>query len=84
MKVKINKSNLDFLMQKLKNENPELLKSFEKSMNDYLVIFEIDFECADELRDWVEEELQKAGFDESYNLNEKGKILKEISDNLFS
>ena len=71
-------------MQKLKNENPELLKSFEKSMNDYLVIFEIDIKCADELRDWVEEEVQKAGFDESYNLNEKGKILKEISDNLFS
>ena len=82
--VKINKSNLDFLIQALAEKKPELANTLKIAIKDYKVTFEIDPEQADEIRDWVEEEIQKVGYDENYELNQEGKILQELSDKFYS
>ena len=38
---------------------------------------------ADEVRDICGEHLQETGFDEDYNLNDKGKVLESLVDKLF-
>ncbi len=80
MIVKINKSHLDFLIQILSERKPELANVLKEKIRDYKITFEIDSERADEIRDLIEEEIQKKGYDKNYNLNKKGLILQEISD----
>jgi len=80
MVVKIKKSNLDFLIQVLAERKPELAVALDETIRDYKITFEINSDRADEVRDLIEEEIQKVGYDENYDLNEKGMILQEISD----
>lgn len=42
--------------------------------------FEISADDADSLRDLLGEELQREGFDASYNLTDKGKLLEGLID----
>jgi len=84
MVVKIKKTDLDFLILLLEENSPELAEMMKDVVKDLKITFEIDSEHSDQIRDLVEEEIQKSGFDEKYNLNEKGKILQELSERLCS
>lgn len=83
MIVKINKYSLDFLMKQLSEKKPSLNSALNNLIKDYKVTFEIDNIQADEIRDWIEEEIQKIGYDENYELNQQGKTLQELSDKFY-
>lgn len=80
MIVKVNKSSLDFLIKQLLEKKPSLGIALSNLVKDKKVAFEIDDIQADVIRDWIEDEIQKIGYDEKYELNQKGKILQELSD----
>ena len=83
MIVKVNKSSLDFLMKQLSEKKPSLGSALNNLVKDYKVAFEIDDIQAYEIRDWIEEEIQKIGYDENYELNQEGKVLQELSDKFY-
>lgn len=83
MIVKVNKSSLDFLIKQLSEKKPSLSSALNNLVKDYKVTFEIDDTQADEIRDWIEEEIQKTGYDEKYELNQEGKVLQELSDKFY-
>jgi hypothetical protein len=84
MIVKLKKSSLDFLLQKLSANEPALYRLLDKKSKDQKITFEINNPQADEIRDWIEEEIQRVGYDESYNLNSEGQILQDLADKLYS
>ena len=83
MIVKVNKSSLDFLMKQLSEKKPHLSSALNNLVKDYKVTFEIDNIQADEIRDWIEEEIQRIGYDKEYELNKEGRVLQELSDKFY-
>ena len=81
MTVKLNDKQYDFLKEHLSVDRPELLKFFDNKSN---LIFVIDEDIANDVRDWAGEKLQKEGFDINYNLNKKGIILEQLEDLFYS
>ncbi len=80
MIVKLNKNQKDYLDNSLSEEREHLKIKLKTKEENHLFIIELDDEVADEIRDWANEELQKKGFDENYELNTRGKILEELVD----
>ena len=83
MIVKVNKSSLYFLIEQLSEKKPSLSIALNNLLKDNKVTFEIDDIQADEIRDWIEEEIQKVGYDKNYELNQEGKVLQELSDKFY-
>lgn len=82
MIVKLNKNQFDYLSYSLSEEQEALrlkLKEVSKENNQFVLI-EIDEETADEIRDWASDELQRKGFDITYELTSEGKIIEELID----
>ncbi|MCE7060111.1 hypothetical protein [Dyadobacter sp. CY343] len=81
MKVKLGKNHISYLINNLYQEQ-ESFKNILIQISDEIpsVIFEVDDDSADAIRDWAGEQLQKIGFDINYELNYEGKILEELID----
>ena len=80
MVVKFNTVQFNFLAKQLRVERPDLFKYFEN--NDGLM-FVLNDDIANEVRDWAGEKLQKEGFDINYKLTDTGKILEQLEDLLY-
>lgn len=77
MKIKLNNKQYQFLKTALETEEPDLFNLFRENTN---LIFEIDDEAAEKIRDWAGKKLQQEGFDINYELNETGVILEQFVD----
>lgn len=84
MKIEISKKQFDYLERDLIGKKAELFDKFQYEAIDQVVYIDLDYETADEIRDWAGEKQQEIGFDENYNLTEEGKILEEIIDTLYT
>lgn len=85
MKIKLTLKEFDFLKSELSKINSQIvekLASYESNEN--VIIINLDDDDMIDIRDWASEELQKVGFDESYNLTPSGKILDRFIDIFFS
>jgi hypothetical protein len=83
MIVKLNKNQFECLEQSLSEERNIIKLNLQIKKNNRFIIIELDDEVADEIRDWVIEELQKKGFDENYKLTALGKNLEELIDKFY-
>ncbi len=81
MIVKLNPKQYEFLKATLSIEKADLFKYLPNSAG---LSFEIRDEIAVEIRDWVSEKLQKEGYDKDYELNQRGKLLEQLEDILYS
>ena len=78
MKVRLNRKQFEYLSHNFIKDHLNLdLKVIQD--NEFTII-KINNDIADEIRDWVGEELQKKGFEENYNLNKEGDILESLID----
>jgi len=81
LNIKIKKNDFDFLIKNLKKLKPHLIPTLNNSdINNGNVTLKLDDEISNEINDWAQEEIQKSGYDENYDLNNLGKILQNISD----
>ncbi|MDH5826432.1 hypothetical protein [Sphingobacterium faecium] len=81
MIIKLNKNQFDYMIYSLSEEQELLrLKLKKVSQENKFISIEIDEETADEIRDWASDELQRNGFDISYDLTPEGEILEELID----
>lgn len=81
MIVKLNRELYEFLNSTLAVEEPELFKNLPNNSESSILISD---EVAIAIGDWINERLQKEGFDENYELNESGKLLVQLQDLFFS
>lgn len=77
MVIKLTHDQFKYFNQKLKIERPDLFKFVIPGASRPIVI-ESNVVC--EIRDWLGEKLQVEGFDNSYELNQEGKIIEELID----
>ncbi|MHB9148134.1 MAG: hypothetical protein ACYC2U_07115 [Candidatus Amoebophilus sp.] len=78
MKIKLCKNHLEFLKSHLRKDRPDLFEYLNQNV--VLSVFEIDDYNADAIHDWLGDQLQLIGFNEDYDLTEKGKVIDEIVD----
>lgn len=84
MDIKIKKTDFDFLIKNLKKLKPHLIPILNNNnINNNNVTLILDDEISNEINDWAQEEIQKSGYDENYDLNNHGKVLQNISDCFF-
>lgn len=83
VKIKLDKIEYAYLCKAsfLPKNFHNLLSSLKREENIYLLI--LSEKEADEIRDLFGEQLQLAGFDESYKLTQEGAILESLIDKFF-
>ena len=81
MILRLNLQQYEFLKSTLSIEKADLFKWLP---NNPELSVEISDEVAIEIRDWISEKLQKEGYDKDYELNERGKLLDQLEDILYS
>lgn len=81
MIVNLSVSQYDVLHDLLKEGNlRDVLNKAIVAKASKEVLLEIDEKAADEIRDSCIEALQVVGFDETYELTKKGRVLEELID----
>jgi len=77
MLIKLTLAQFDYFNRKLKVERPDLFVLLSHGSNEPFVI---DSNIASDIRDWLGVKLQAEGFDNSYELNQEGKLLEDLID----
>lgn len=80
MNIKLNQIQMDYLLTTLFKEKDDLKSRMEISKTGTAFLLNINDDITDEIRDWVNLQLQLRGFDLNYELTKEGKILDELND----
>jgi RNA polymerase-binding transcription factor DksA len=81
MRIKLSNNQYDYLYCNLLSKREDLKTTVQQVEKDNKFIsLEVDSNTADKIRDCANEELQKKGFDENYELTQSGEILEELID----
>ncbi len=81
--IKLNVDQFEYVYSNLSSEREDLAKILKKSEKNGKITMTLEEDVVDEIRDWVEERLQKVGFDKDYSLTKEGELLEELSNILF-
>lgn len=82
MVIKIKKSEFDLVIEELSKSRSDLAEKLEKAAKDYTIVMNLEEEVIDDIKDCIDEEIQRSGYDIDYELTSKGKDLQTISDKL--
>lgn len=81
MIIKLNKNHFDYLYLILPEEEKLRLEPLRNTGKDkQQVVIEIDDHELSKIYDWLNDELQKKGFDINYELNYEGMLLEDLID----
>ena len=78
--IKLTNQQFAYLRSNLPQRYRSLLINQKVDKKKGMTLLYIDPASMDVIRDWVGSELQRVGFDRSYGLTDKGKILEQLVD----
>lgn len=80
MKIIIDIPQFDYLSSNLKVEDAKLYQKMKVIHEKLFVTIQITEDDADEFNEWLNEKLQKVGFDKNYKLTKEGKLIESLID----
>lgn len=80
MKVKLSQIQLDYLSENFLEKRSDVRQNSKITERGNSFWMDVDEATADEIRDWINLQLQAKGFDINYELTKEGEILDELND----